>query len=198
MEVMMVLLEEEQAERKSLWKPRSQSQNLSFSDSSLQLNTRLPFLHGTMLQHFPHYCRRKWPEMVFINKYSPVRSQRQPVALLPGAEVHHDVSPQPHSEAQRRASGQLHSYLHLEHLGAVQAAESPHLWVWGKAENIFDMNLIVFICYTYPSSTCWWCGHLRCSAAASAPERPRWSWQGPRLAPCCCGTWGSRPASTTA
>lgn len=48
----MVLLEEEQAERKSLRKPRSQSRNLSFSDGSLQLNTRLPFLYGTMPQPF--------------------------------------------------------------------------------------------------------------------------------------------------
>lgn len=56
----MVLLEEEQAERKSLRKPRSQSQNLSFSDGSLQLNTRLPFLYGTMPQPFPRYSRRKW------------------------------------------------------------------------------------------------------------------------------------------
>lgn len=49
----MVLLEEEQAERKSLQKPRSQSHNLSFSDGGLQLNTRLPFLYGTMPQPFP-------------------------------------------------------------------------------------------------------------------------------------------------
>lgn len=57
------------------------------------------------------------------------RSQRQPGALLPGAEVHHDVGSQPHGEAQRRAPGQLHRDLHLEHLGAVQAAESPRLRV---------------------------------------------------------------------
>lgn len=55
------------------------------------------------------------------------RSQREPGALLPGAEVHHDVGPQPNDEAQRRASGQLHHHLHLEHLGAVQATESPYL-----------------------------------------------------------------------
>lgn len=70
MEVMMVLLEEERAESKSLWKPRSQLQNLSFSDGSLQLNTRLPFLYGTMSQPFPRNCRRKWPEIVFFNHWT--------------------------------------------------------------------------------------------------------------------------------
>lgn len=63
----MVLLEEEQAERKSQWKPRSQSQNLSFSDGSLQLNTRLPFLYGTMSQPFLRYCSasgQKWWSLI--------------------------------------------------------------------------------------------------------------------------------------
>lgn len=45
--VMVVLLEEDQAERKSLRKPKSQADTLSFSDGSLQLNTKLPFLYGT-------------------------------------------------------------------------------------------------------------------------------------------------------
>lgn len=133
MEVMMVLLEEEQAERKSLRKPRSQSHNLSFSDGSLQLNTRLPFLYGTMPQPFPRQSWRKLHKRVGFYHATRLfrhgRSQRQAGALLPGAEVHHDVGAQPHGEAQRRASGQLHHHLHLEHLGAVQAAESPHLRV---------------------------------------------------------------------
>lgn len=42
----MVLLEEDQAERKSLRTLRSQADTLSFSDGSLQLNTKLPFLYG--------------------------------------------------------------------------------------------------------------------------------------------------------
>lgn len=46
--VMVVLLEEEQAEKKSLRKMRSEAHTLSFSDGSLQLNTKLPFLYGTM------------------------------------------------------------------------------------------------------------------------------------------------------
>lgn len=44
---MVVLLEEDQAERKSLEKLSTQSDTLSFSDGSLQLITELPFLYGT-------------------------------------------------------------------------------------------------------------------------------------------------------
>ena len=44
--VMVVLLEEDRAESKSLRKLRSQTDTLSFSDGSLQLNTKLPFLYG--------------------------------------------------------------------------------------------------------------------------------------------------------
>lgn len=51
--VMVVLLEEDQAERKSLRKLRTETDTLSFSDGSLQLNTKLPFLYGT------HYNRKK-------------------------------------------------------------------------------------------------------------------------------------------
>ncbi|MEQ2241020.1 hypothetical protein ILYODFUR_021103, partial [Ilyodon furcidens] len=43
-QVMVVLLEEDQAERKSLRKLKTQTDLLSFSDGSLQLNTKLPFL----------------------------------------------------------------------------------------------------------------------------------------------------------
>lgn len=45
--VMVVLLEEDRAESKFLRKLRSQTDALSFSDGSLQLNTKLPFLYGT-------------------------------------------------------------------------------------------------------------------------------------------------------
>lgn len=43
----MVLLEEDQAARKSLRKLKVQTESLLFSDGSLQLNTKLPFLLGT-------------------------------------------------------------------------------------------------------------------------------------------------------
>ncbi|KAM3593678.1 uncharacterized protein V6R79_018923 [Siganus canaliculatus] len=58
-QVLVVLLEEDQAERKSLRKLRSQSDTLSFSDGSLQLNTKLPFLYGrsVSLVHFSHVQR---------------------------------------------------------------------------------------------------------------------------------------------
>ncbi|XP_055007038.1 cytoplasmic dynein 2 intermediate chain 1 [Boleophthalmus pectinirostris] len=45
-QVMIVLLEEDQAERNSLRKLNTQTDVLSFSDGSLQLNTKLPFLLG--------------------------------------------------------------------------------------------------------------------------------------------------------
>uniref|UniRef100_A0AAQ6IRZ2 WD repeat domain 60 n=1 Tax=Anabas testudineus TaxID=64144 RepID=A0AAQ6IRZ2_ANATE len=45
-QVMIVLLEEDQAERISLRKLRTQTDTLSFSEGSLQLNTKLPFLYG--------------------------------------------------------------------------------------------------------------------------------------------------------
>ncbi|KAG8009524.1 WD repeat-containing protein 60 [Nibea albiflora] len=58
-QVMVVLLEEDQAERKSQRKLRSQTDTLSFSDGSLQLNTKLPFLYGrsTSLVHFSQVQR---------------------------------------------------------------------------------------------------------------------------------------------
>ncbi|XP_038153811.1 cytoplasmic dynein 2 intermediate chain 1 isoform X2 [Cyprinodon tularosa] len=53
-QVMVVLLEEDQAERKSLRKLTTQTDSLSFSDGSLQLNTTLPFLSGRQISlvHF--------------------------------------------------------------------------------------------------------------------------------------------------
>ncbi|XP_039983566.1 cytoplasmic dynein 2 intermediate chain 1 isoform X2 [Xiphias gladius] len=58
-QVMVVLLEEDQAERKSLRKLRTQTDTLSFSDGSLQLNTKLPFLYGRhiSLVHFSQVQR---------------------------------------------------------------------------------------------------------------------------------------------
>ncbi|XP_035981200.1 WD repeat-containing protein 60 [Fundulus heteroclitus] len=53
-QVMVVLLEEDQAERKSLRKLKTQKDSLSFSDGSLQLNAKLPFLLGRQISlvHF--------------------------------------------------------------------------------------------------------------------------------------------------
>ncbi|XP_055085959.1 cytoplasmic dynein 2 intermediate chain 1 isoform X2 [Periophthalmus magnuspinnatus] len=45
-QVLIVLLEEDEAERNSLRKLRTQTDDLSFSDGGLQLNTNLPFLQG--------------------------------------------------------------------------------------------------------------------------------------------------------
>ncbi|XP_044033202.1 cytoplasmic dynein 2 intermediate chain 1 isoform X2 [Siniperca chuatsi] len=58
-QVMVVLLEEDRAERKSLRKLRSQTDTLSFSDGSLQLNTKLPFLYGRSISlvHFSEVQR---------------------------------------------------------------------------------------------------------------------------------------------
>uniref|UniRef100_A0A3Q1GPX2 Dynein 2 intermediate chain 1 n=1 Tax=Acanthochromis polyacanthus TaxID=80966 RepID=A0A3Q1GPX2_9TELE len=58
-QVMVVLLEEDQAERKSLRKLKSQTDTLSFSDGSLQLNTKLPFLYGRQISllHFSQVQR---------------------------------------------------------------------------------------------------------------------------------------------
>nr|XP_046227327.1 cytoplasmic dynein 2 intermediate chain 1 isoform X2 [Scatophagus argus] len=58
-QVMVVLLEEDQAERKSLNKLSSQTDMLSFSEGSLQLNTKLPFLYGRTISlvHFSQVQR---------------------------------------------------------------------------------------------------------------------------------------------
>ncbi|XP_041817328.1 cytoplasmic dynein 2 intermediate chain 1 isoform X2 [Chelmon rostratus] len=58
-QVMVVLLEEDRAERKSQRKLRSQTDTLSFSDGSLQLNTKLPFLYGRSISvvHFSQVQR---------------------------------------------------------------------------------------------------------------------------------------------
>ncbi|KAM4543925.1 cytoplasmic dynein 2 intermediate chain 1 isoform 2-T2 [Fundulus diaphanus] len=53
-QVMVVLLEEDQAERKSLRKLKTRKDSLSFSEGSLQLNAKLPFLLGRQISlvHF--------------------------------------------------------------------------------------------------------------------------------------------------
>ena len=58
--VLVVLLEENQAERKSLSKLRTQKDTLSFSDGSLQLNTKLPFLYGTYHNQRNHEALYPW------------------------------------------------------------------------------------------------------------------------------------------
>uniref|UniRef100_A0A3Q4HCU9 Dynein 2 intermediate chain 1 n=1 Tax=Neolamprologus brichardi TaxID=32507 RepID=A0A3Q4HCU9_NEOBR len=59
-QVMVVLLEEDQAERKSLEKLSTQSDTLSFSDGSLQLITELPFLYDRQISmlHFSQVQKR--------------------------------------------------------------------------------------------------------------------------------------------
>ncbi|CAG5896061.1 unnamed protein product [Menidia menidia] len=58
-QVMVVLLEEDQAERNSQRKLKTQTDSLSFSGGSLQLNTNLPFLYGrrVSLVHFSEVQR---------------------------------------------------------------------------------------------------------------------------------------------
>lgn len=60
LKVMVVLLEEDEAERKSLRKLRTQTDTLSFSEGSLLLNTKLPFLYGTQLFSYINYCPNHW------------------------------------------------------------------------------------------------------------------------------------------
>ncbi|XP_051559925.1 cytoplasmic dynein 2 intermediate chain 1-like isoform X4 [Myxocyprinus asiaticus] len=59
-QVMAVLIEENMAESNSLRRLRSQTDALSFSDGCLQLNTKLPFLHGRQvsLLQFSHIQRQ--------------------------------------------------------------------------------------------------------------------------------------------
>lgn len=47
---MAVLIEENMAESNSVKRLRSQTDALSFSDGCIQLNTKLPFLHGNVFQ----------------------------------------------------------------------------------------------------------------------------------------------------
>lgn len=56
LQVVAVLLEEDQAERESSRKLKAQADALSFSDGSLQLNTKLPFLQGTHHNKKDSWC----------------------------------------------------------------------------------------------------------------------------------------------
>ncbi|XP_026148002.1 WD repeat-containing protein 60 isoform X2 [Mastacembelus armatus] len=58
-QVMVILLEEEQAERKSLGNLRTQTDTPSHSEGSVQLNTKLPFLYGRHISqvHFSQVQR---------------------------------------------------------------------------------------------------------------------------------------------
>ncbi|XP_075308680.1 cytoplasmic dynein 2 intermediate chain 1 isoform X1 [Odontesthes bonariensis] len=58
-QVMVVLLEEDQAQRNSQRKLKTHKESLSFSDGSLQLNTNLPFLYGRQISlvHFSEVQR---------------------------------------------------------------------------------------------------------------------------------------------
>ncbi|CAK6969284.1 cytoplasmic dynein 2 intermediate chain 1 isoform X2 [Scomber scombrus] len=66
-QVMVVLLEEDEAERKSLRKPRTQKDTLSFSDGSLQLNTKLPFLYGRQIS-LVHFSQVQGHTMMSVHK----------------------------------------------------------------------------------------------------------------------------------
>ncbi|XP_042254869.1 cytoplasmic dynein 2 intermediate chain 1 isoform X2 [Thunnus maccoyii] len=66
-QVMVVLLEEDQAERKSLRKLRTQTDTLSFSDGSLQLNTKLPFLYGRQIS-LVHFSQVQRHTMMSVHK----------------------------------------------------------------------------------------------------------------------------------
>uniref|UniRef100_A0A673AYC8 WD repeat domain 60 n=1 Tax=Sphaeramia orbicularis TaxID=375764 RepID=A0A673AYC8_9TELE len=66
-QVMVVLLEEDQAERESLRKLQSQTDTLSFSDGSLQLNTKLPFLYGRSISLI-HFSQVQRHTMMSVHK----------------------------------------------------------------------------------------------------------------------------------
>lgn len=101
-----MLLEEDQAEKKSQRKLRSQTDTLSFSDGSLQLNAKLPFLYGghSIVEHSNssedavETSTCMWITLLrWLFPCSSHRSQHQPGALLSGPEAHHDVSAQPYN-----------------------------------------------------------------------------------------------------
>ncbi|XP_034024059.1 WD repeat-containing protein 60 [Thalassophryne amazonica] len=72
-QVVVVLLEEVQAERNLLRKPKAQTDTLSFSDGSLQLNAQLSFLHGyhISLLHFSQFQKQT---MLSVHKPSSTTS----------------------------------------------------------------------------------------------------------------------------
>lgn len=119
--VMVVLLEEEQAERESLRRHGSPADTMSFSDGSSRLNTKMPFLDGgaDVLQDQPDLLTRIKTNVILHH-----RSPHQPGS---GPEKHPDDRPHSCGFTQRHAARGLHPHLHLEHLGAVQTPESAHL-----------------------------------------------------------------------
>ncbi|KAM9826924.1 LOW QUALITY PROTEIN: cytoplasmic dynein 2 intermediate chain 1 [Neosynchiropus ocellatus] len=66
-QVAVVLLEEEQAERKSLKKQDTRADLLSFSDGGSHLNTQLPFLHGRHIS-LVHFSKDQRHIMVSVHK----------------------------------------------------------------------------------------------------------------------------------
>ncbi|KAM9839249.1 cytoplasmic dynein 2 intermediate chain 1 [Aulostomus maculatus] len=66
-QVMVVLLEEDRAERTSLRKLKTQTDTLSFSSGSLQLNTKLPFLYGRQIR-LVHFSQVQRHTMMTVHK----------------------------------------------------------------------------------------------------------------------------------
>ncbi|XP_042566209.1 cytoplasmic dynein 2 intermediate chain 1 isoform X4 [Clupea harengus] len=84
-QVMSVLLEEDRAERHALTRFKSQSDSLSFSDGCLQLNTRLPFLHGRQVSHL-HFSDAQRQTLLSVHapstKPSAVRLDSQSIICV--------------------------------------------------------------------------------------------------------------------
>ncbi|XP_041922993.1 cytoplasmic dynein 2 intermediate chain 1 isoform X2 [Alosa sapidissima] len=72
-QVMSVLLEEDRAEKHALTRLKSQSDSLSFSDGCLQLNTRLPFLHGRQVSHL-HFSDAQRQTLLSVHAPSSMSS----------------------------------------------------------------------------------------------------------------------------
>lgn len=97
-QVMMVLLEEEQAERESLRRHGSPADTMSFSDGSSRLNTNIPFLYGRadVLQNHSDL-----PTPIETHVLVHRRPQHQPGS---GPEKHADDRPRSCSFTQRYAA----------------------------------------------------------------------------------------------
>ncbi|XP_072307063.1 cytoplasmic dynein 2 intermediate chain 1 isoform X2 [Eucyclogobius newberryi] len=84
-QVMVVLLEEDQAERNSLRNVKTQTDVLSFSDGSLQLSTKLPFLHGRHISLI-HFSQVQKHTMISVHtsttKPSAVRLDNQTLICI--------------------------------------------------------------------------------------------------------------------
>lgn len=95
---MVVLLEEEQAERKSLRRHGSSADTMSFSDGSSRLNTKIPFLYGRadVLQNQSDLLSQIKTNVIVYH-----RSQHQPGS---GPEKHPDDRPHSCSFTERHAA----------------------------------------------------------------------------------------------